>query len=68
MLVVGSAAAVLTGYPVHRWMVGRRLVRWGPEQPGAELQRLSPYRAAALILVTFAVLFGVVQGAIALAG
>ncbi len=68
LLVAGSVAAVLTGYPVHRWMVGRRLVRWGPGPAGAEPRRLTPYRALALILVTFAVLFGAVQGAIALAG
>ena len=70
MLVVGSVAAVLTGYPVHRWMVGRGLVRWGPDigELEPETRNLSPYQAVGLILASFAVLVAIVQGATTLAG
>jgi len=70
MLVVGSVAAVLTGYPVHRWMVSRGLVRWGPDigdlEP--ETRNLSPYQALGLNLTSFAALVAIVQGATSLAG
>jgi dienelactone hydrolase len=70
MLVVGSVAAVLTGYPVHRWMVGRGLVRWGPDigDPEPETRNLSRYQALGLILASFAVLVAIGQGATTLAG
>ena len=70
MLVVASVAAVLTGYPVHRWMVGRGLVRWGPDigDPEPETRNLSRYQAVGLILASFAVLVAIGQGATTLAG
>ncbi|MDH3261929.1 MAG: prolyl oligopeptidase family serine peptidase [Acidimicrobiia bacterium] len=69
VLVLGSVAAVLTGYPIHRWMVGRGLVRWGPDTGDSEQEgrSLSRSRALGLILATLAVLVAVVQGATTLA-
>ena len=70
MLVVGSIAAVLTGYPVHRWLVGRGLVRWGPDIGDLEpaTRDLSRFQALGLILASYVALIAIVQGATTLAG
>ena len=66
ILVVASFAGILTGYPVHRWMVGRGLLRWGPNAEPIEpkRRRVSRIRALGLILVSFVVLITVVQLAV----
>ncbi len=69
VLVLGSAAAVLTGYPAHRWMVSRGLIRWGPATGDVESQtrRLSRLQSLGLMLASFAILVAIVQVAMALA-
>ena len=58
LLALGTVAGTLTGYPVHRWMVGRGLVRWGPDlgEIKREARSLPRYPALGLMLLTFAVL------------
>lgn len=69
-LVTGSVLAVLTGYPVHRWMVGREVVLWGPSTGGVatDPRRLPRFLAFGLIAASYVILIVVTQLASVLAG